>query len=381
MPAQGRIWDCRPRWLIAAAALAAALSAAGAAQAAPQAKHPRVAAQPAAGPPTVFASGLTNPRGLTFGPDGALYVAEGGAGGTRSSVDVCPDEQVPSPIGPYHGGNTGLIERFAADGSRMVVASGLPSSTAGPGFTSGVADVKFLDGQLYGLLAGGGCSHGNPGTSNTIFRVNLGGSTTDIANLSAFIKANPVKNPEPDDFEPDGTWYSMAVSGGAFYAVEPNHGEVDKVTLDGTITRVIDVSAKLGHVVPTSIAAWNGRFYLGNLGTFPVTPGSEFLRKLTPGGKLGLVASGLTTVQGLVVDKHGRIYVLESMTAPGFPGPAEIGTGMVVQIKSDGSQVPIATGLSFASGMTLGPDHALYVSNFGFGGPPGAGQILRIALR
>jgi hypothetical protein len=32
---------------------------------------------------TVFASGFNNPRGLKFGPDGYLYVAEGGAGGQQ----------------------------------------------------------------------------------------------------------------------------------------------------------------------------------------------------------------------------------------------------------------------------------------------------------
>jgi hypothetical protein len=43
----------------------------------------------------------------------------------------------------------------------------------------------------------------------------------------------------------------------------------------------------------------------------------------------------------------------------------------------DGARDVVADGLSFATALRMGPDGALYVSNFGYG-PPGRGQILRI---
>ena len=61
-------------------------------------------------------------------------------------------------------------------------------------------------------------------------------------------------NPEPDDFEPDGTWYSMIAVRGSLYAVEPNHGELVDVSTAGQVRRVVDVSKTQGHVVPTALA-------------------------------------------------------------------------------------------------------------------------------
>ena len=63
---------------------------------------PAAAQSQASSTKTVIASGLQSPRGLKFGPDGMLYVAEAGTGGTNSTVGTCP--QVPPPVGPYKGG-------------------------------------------------------------------------------------------------------------------------------------------------------------------------------------------------------------------------------------------------------------------------------------
>jgi hypothetical protein len=212
---------------------------------------------------------------------------------------------------------------------------------------------------------------------NGVLHVNEDGSTELIANLSAFVMAFPVAHPNADDFEPDGTWYSMIAVRGNLYAVEPNHGELDKITPEGQISRVSDISASQGHIVPTAIA-YRGNFYVGNLNTFPVVPGSSNIYKITPSGNVSVFAEGLTTVLGVVFDGRDRMYVLETSTAAGDPTPF---TGKVIRVDPSGRQTEIATGLFFPTGMTLGPDGALYVSNVGFGPPPvGLGEILRITV-
>ena len=339
-----------------------------------------------------FASGLNGPRGLKFGSDGTLYVAEAGTGGSTSTVGQC--EQVPPPVGPYTGGSTARSSKVDRWGNVSTVVSGLPSSLSPIGDIEGVADLAFLNGSLYALLAGGGCSHGNS-APNAVIRVDVKqGTWKQIANMSKFLMDHPAKYVRPADFEPDGTFYSMIASGGLLYAVEPNHGQVFSISPSGSIKEEMDVSKAENHIVPTAITENYGTFYLGNLGSFPIVPQIEKVLTLTKDGcnwpfllgfgclqpqkglRLSGSRSGFTTVVGLDFGPDGLLYVLELSEGAGFPTP---GLGKVVRLNRQGEIEDVATGLSGPTGMTFGPDGKLYVSNFG-AAAPGLGTIVRITV-
>ncbi len=324
----------------------------------------------------IFAKGLNNPRGLKFGPDNQLYVVEAGIGGTNTTNCT----QVIPPIGPYTGSTNGSrISRISASGERFTFVDDLPStmnSAARGHWVSGVADVAFVGQTLFALFGGAGCSHGVEGIPNEVIHINANKSWDMVANLSNYLKNHPVAHPDEDDFEPDGTWYSMINVSGDLYAVEPNHGEVDRISTNGKITRLMDVSAIEGHIVPTALAFNNGYFYLGNLSTFPAMRQSK-VYKINMSGQMVDSIGGFNAILGVAFDETGGMYVLENFTNNPFPTQH---TGDIVRVDRSGSKQVIISGLNLPTGMTFGPDGKLYVSNDGFGMPPGSGEILQISL-
>src|SRR5919112_5572545 len=181
------------------------------------------------------------------------------------------------------------------------------------GAGTGVADVAYLNGQLYALPAGGDRARGE--TPNGLYRLDSAGGAELVADVSAFIREHSVIE-KPRDFDTDGQPYAMLAVGDAFWVTEGNSNQVLRVGLDGTVTRVADLSQ--GHPIPTGIApAPGGGAYIAFFTHAPYAETSAGVVAVAPDGAVTDVWTGLSLVTALTVSQDGTLYALEMATGHG----------------------------------------------------------------
>jgi hypothetical protein len=164
----------------------------------------------------IVASGLDNPLGLAFGPDGFLYVVEAGRGGT--STLCLPPVDPMAPTRCY--GPSGAITRVVGLGNHQRVVTGLPSAAGPTGReATGPADIAFGFGAAWITVGSGGdpAARADFEASGILFRrltrIMFTGERTNMLDLAGFEAANNPDGGLVDSNPPaDGALYVTNMS-------------------------------------------------------------------------------------------------------------------------------------------------------------------------
>jgi hypothetical protein len=330
---------------------------------------------------TVVMTDLDAPRGLAFGPEGALYVAE--AGTTAITGPCVPLFPAARGVSCYSG--TGAVSRLWK-GRQERILSGLPSAygTTTTDIT-GPHDVGF-HGRGNGFVTIGWgadpalrASFGGVGEQfGALHRFNPSGTLRRVADVAAFELA---QNPAGGRF--DSNPFGLLAEPGRQFVADAGGNALLEVGDDGAVSLVATfapIPAPPGapgpptsEPVPTEVHRGpDGALYVSTLTGVPFRPGTAAIYRVVPGQAPQVYAGGFSFITDFAFGTDGSLYVLQFATAAGLGGP-----GVVIRAApGNGARSTVIATLSTPTGITVGPDGAVYVSNKGR--LPAQGEVLRI---
>lgn len=328
---------------------------------------------------TVIASGLNNPRGLAFGADGALYVAESGfvqTGGPTVTLSRGPASHI------FHVSNTGSISRIF-EGTQSRIITGLPSiGSLTVAETTGPQDIAFgADGTGYfvvGFVTDPAARAGLGPQGNLFGQVFTfsGATVTPLSDVAALEASNPARR------ELNSNPYHLAALPGGLLVTDAGSNTLVRVGSDGTASNLATflarnvVPAFLTDAVPTGIAVGpDGNYYVAELTGIPFAQGSAQIYRVTPEGGVSVAFTGFTNIGDIAFGPDGALYVLQ-VDSNGLTTPPA--GGSLLRVGMDGSRQTIfSQGLITPTGLEIGRDGAFYITNFS--AAERVGQVLRVA--
>ena len=389
---------------------------------------------------TTIISGISNARGVSFGPDGTLYVAEPGVGGDGACQ--------PSPstlFQPICAGNSGSIVRVKPDGQTDRIFQNFQSLAEQPSGNQGAgpSDLQFDSyGNAY-LLTGYAGYPGNRdlgtfelgktyplppeqlavfppstvdnllNTSNLakLFKADL--NTGELTEIFDFAKYEIINNPDNGDVVTNP--YDLSISGDTAYVVDGGSNATYKVKLDGSavtataLPRNIITNPQLpelppGGELPPGLISFlppdengnpqisiqsvptggtvgpDGALYVGEYSGFPYPQDKARIFRIGEDGAPTVFAEGFNAITELTFDKQGNLLVLQFSDLSQIASPDITNLpGSLIQLAPDGTRTTLVAageGLESADGLAIGSDNQIYVTTRGVG--PENGSVVRV---
>lgn len=359
---------------------------------------------------TVVATGLFNPRYIAFADDGTMYVTEVGVGGDEILNIAAPGAEaegtppaagVATPVTgeatpaeeavpPSTRGFTGQITQVSPDGTQSVAVSGLASYSD----MVGPHGIAIQDGLVYFSIGGIAVSAGlKPldGENGLHSFDPASGTVTEIAEFNTYEVEN---NPDGTDVNPNLYAVSVGDSDGrltvndagsnTIFSVDPDTGEF---TLRGVVPDLNALTANSDapvtdeparQPVPTG-GAYNGTsYFVSLLSEFWPENGPSVMRVDGDGqfASFTSVATGRSFVTGLAVGPDGQLYLSQL-----FDNAEGALVGTIFRVNTGDSTVePVVEGLVMPHGIAFDGDGNLYVTIYTLISGPGmpAGEVVRI---
>jgi hypothetical protein len=321
-------------------------------------------------PGTVVMSNLDNPRHLAFGPQGGLYVAEAGTGGSGPCIFIRGETQCAGP--------SGGVSRLWK-GVQTRVSTGLPSyaGASGNGATGPHGISLHGRGNAYVTVGLGG-----EAIPPSAFRAAMGqgfGRTVRFKPNADWSYLDDVavyeEDNNPDGGPLDSNPYGILAGPAGRFVIDSGGNDLLRVRANGRISTVaVFPSRSHGRntdSVPTSVSTGpDGAYYVGELTGGPFTPDQAHVYRVVPGQPPQEYGPTFSFIIDLAWGPDGNLYVLEFASGPDLTGP-----GTLWRLDANGTKTVVVTDLIAPGGVVFGRDGAFYISNKSV--LAGAGEVLR----